>query len=171
MQPQTITNNLSEKLHKLTKEDIPSTAKLKYNTKPKAMFNFTFNKTSEQEIYELILQLDSTKGPGIDTLYTKSLKSILNIISSHLTLLFNDSMITGIYPQCLQLAKCIPIYKGTPLDPPDPINYRPISILTGINKVFEHILHNHISQYIEKIISFQNFNMAIENNIIQVKPA
>ena len=144
----TIANKLAEKLPKLTKDDIPSTSKLKCNTKPKTKFNF--NKTSEREIYELILKLDSTKGPGTDNIDIKSLKSISNVISSHLASLFNDSLITGIYPQCLKVAKCIPIYKGTPLDPSDPINYRPISILTGINKVFERILHNQISQYIER---------------------
>ena len=143
----TIANKLAEKLPKLTKDDIPSTSNSKSYTKSKTMFNF--NETSEREIYELILKLDSSKGPGIDNLDIKSLKSISHIISSHLASLFNSSIITGIYPQCLKVAKCIPIYKGTPLDPSDPINYRPISILTAINKVLERILHNQISQYIE----------------------
>ena len=144
----TIANKLAEKLPKLTKNDIPSTSKSNGYTKSKTIFNF--NETSEREIYELILKLDSTKGPGIDNLDIKSLKSISHIISSHLASLFNSSIITGIYPQCLKVAKCIPIYKGTPLDPSDPINYRPISILTAINKVFERILHNQISQYMER---------------------
>ena len=36
----TIANKLAEKLPKLTNDDIPSTSKLKYYTKPNAMFNF-----------------------------------------------------------------------------------------------------------------------------------
>ena len=108
-----------------------------------------FNNITDRQVYELILKLDSTKGPGTDNINTKSLKSIANIISTHLTILFNESLKTGIYPQCLKISKCVPIYKGTPLDPYDPVNYRPISILTGINKIFERILHSQLSKYME----------------------
>ena len=45
-----------------------------------------------KEVYELILKLDNSKGPGTDNLDTKSLKSIANIISTHLTVLFNESL-------------------------------------------------------------------------------
>ena len=110
---------------------------------------FNFNTITERELYELILQLDTSKGPGTDNLDTKSLKSIANIISSHLASLFNQSIQLGLYPQCLKIAKCVPIFKGSPLDPSQPVNYRPISILTSINKIFEHILHNQLSKYLE----------------------
>ena len=143
----TIANKLAEKLPKLSKDDIPTTSNIKYSNRTKNKFQF--NETSEREVYELILKLDSTKGPGTDNIDTKSLKSIANVIASHLASLFNDSMSTGTYPQCLKIAKCIPIYKGTPLDASEPVNYRPISILTSINKVFERIIHNQISKYAE----------------------
>ena len=143
----TVATKLAEKLPNISKDDIPSTSNHKHNKKLTKRFNF--NKITERQVYELILKLDSTKGPGTDELDTKSLKSISNIISKHLTSLFNKSLETGIYPQCLKIAKCIPIYKGARLDPNDPINYRPISILTAINKVFERILHTQLSQYME----------------------
>ena len=119
------------------------------HNKNTSKYQFDFNKITELQIYELILKLDSTKGPGTDNLDIKSLKSIANVISNHLTSLFNESLLTGIYPQCFKIAKCVPIYKGTPLNPSDPVNYRPISILTAINKVFERILHNQLAKYIE----------------------
>ena len=65
-------------------------------------------------------------------------------------MLFNQSIAEGIYPQCFKIAKCVPIYKGSPLDPEMPVNYRPISILTAINKVFERILHNQLYKYLDK---------------------
>ena len=126
----TVAENLADKLPKMKKDDIPSKSTM--NSKPKIKNQFMFNTITEREIYELILKLDSSKGPDTDNIDIKLLKSIANIISTHLSILFNQSIIQGIYPQCLKKAKCVPIYKGSPLDPSLPINYRPISILTSI---------------------------------------
>ena len=145
---ETVAEKLAEKLPKLSRDAIPSTSKNTYNPR-KTKQKFIFNETTEREIYELILKLDSNKGPGTDNLDIKSLKSVANIISSHLASLFNQSIIKGIYPQSLKIAKCVPVYKGAPLDPSLPLNYRPISILTAINKVFERILHNQLHKYLD----------------------
>ena len=120
----------------MTKDDIPSASggkrKLKNSNKP----HFTFNKITDREVYELLLKLDSNKGAGIDNLDAKTLKSVAHIISEHLASLFNQSIQRGIYPGNLKTAKCIPIYKGAPLDPSDPVNYRPISLLSVLGKEF-----------------------------------
>ena len=147
----TVAEKLAEKLPKMTIDDLPSASKSSINNcKRKIKHQFNFNTTTEREVYELILQLDTSKGPGTDNLDTKSLKSIANIISAHLASLFNQSIKLGIYPQCIKIAKCVPIFKGSPLDSSLPINYRPISILTTINKTFERILHNQLSKYLEE---------------------
>ena len=146
----TVAKKLAEKLPNITKDDIPSTSAGKRKFKNSCKTLFTFNKITDREVYELLLKLDSNKGPGIDNLDVKSLKSVAHIISKHLTSLFNQSIENGIYPNNLKIAKCIPIYKGAPLDPSDPANYRPISILTAINKTFERILHNQLSKYLEE---------------------
>ena len=118
---------------------------------------YTFRNITEREIYEGILKLDSNKGPGTDELDVKSLKQISSIIAPHLNYLFNRSIKEGIYPNILKVAKCVPIFKGAPLDPSLPVNYRPISILTGINKVFERLLHDQMSQYLESHDLLPNF--------------
>ena len=66
-----------------------------------------------------------------------------------MALLFNQSILKGIYPQCFKTARCVPIFKGFPLDPSLPVNYRPISILTTIDKVFEQILHRQLVNYLK----------------------
>ena len=145
----TVAETLAEKLPKISQDDIASTSKIKHYPKTSKQ-QFTFNKITDREVYELLLKLDSNKEPDIDNFDIKSLKSIANIISEHLASLFNQSITTGIYPQNLKIAKCVPVYKGAPLDPSDPVSYRPISILTSINKIFECILHNQLSKYLEE---------------------
>ena len=130
----TIAKKLADKLPNMTNDDIPSTStgKRKFKTSHKPCF--TFNQITDREVYELLLNLDSNKGPGIDNLDVKTLKSVAHIISEQLASLFNQSIQKGIYPDNLKIAKCMPIYKVVPLDPSDTANYRPIPILTAINK-------------------------------------
>ena len=140
---------LAMELPEMKLDDIPSTSK--NNAKiPKTDKKFEFKAIQEREIYENILKLDINKGPGKDDLDIKSLKAIAHIIAPHLSLLFNQFINDGIYPQYLKTAKCIPIYKGSPLDPLLAVSYRPISILAAINKVFERSLHKQLSEYLEE---------------------
>ena len=148
---ESVASSLAKKLPTMTRDDIPSTSEMvdKSETKKKPKSSFEFKFTTEREIYETLLKLDISKGPGVDNLDTKSIKSIAHTISPHLTDFFNQCIDVGIYPQCLKIAKCIPVYKGSPLDPSLAVNYRPISILTTVNKTFERILHNQLSKYLE----------------------
>jgi len=54
--------------------------------------------------------------------------------------------ITGIYPQSLKCAEVVPIHKGGQKDVRT--NYRPISLLSPINKIFEKIIYNRLYSYI-----------------------
>ena len=150
--------NLAEELPKITKDDIPASSKKVLNgIKLRSKCSFAFKCTSEREIYEALLKLDISKGPGIDNLDVKTIKSIAHIISPHLATIFNQCIEEGTYPQCFKIAKCIPVYKGSPLDPSLPINFRPISILTAINKTLERILHSQLSEYLEDNNLLPNF--------------
>ena len=62
-----------------------------------------------------------------------------------LTLIINQSLITGIFPEKLKLAKVIPLYKKD--DKLIMGNYRPISLLTSISKLFEKIAFEQLSDY------------------------
>ena len=152
----TVAEKLAEKLPHMEPDDVPNASKYSdIGNSPKQAFSF--NTTTDREIYELILKLDPTKGPGTDNIDVKSLKSIANIISPHLSSLFNLSITQGIYPQCFKVARCVPVFKGSPLDSSLPVNYRPISILTAINKVFERVLHNQLTTYLEQNKLLPNF--------------
>jgi hypothetical protein len=59
------------------------------------------------------------------------------MLSKPLSDLINKSVENGIYPSKLKHAKIIPIYKKG--DETDPTNYRPISLLSVFNRIFEKI--------------------------------
>ena len=54
----------------------------------------------------------------------------------------------GCYPDCLKIAHVIPIHKKGPKD--DCSNFRPISLLSNFNRIFEKILHTRILKYFDK---------------------
>ena len=68
-----------------------------------------------------------------------------NAISKSITLIINQSLRTGIFPDKLKIAKVIPIFKK---DSKKLIkNYRPISVLPVISKIFEMAIHEQLSDY------------------------
>ena len=61
---------------------------------------------------------------------------------------------TGIFPDALKVANIIPIFKKS--DSSLLVNYRPISLLPTISKIFERIIHDQMYEY------FNNFNLLAE---------
>ena len=64
-----------------------------------------------------------------------------------LTLIINQSLITGIFPDQLKIAKVVPLYKKD--NHCTMGNYRPVSLLTSISKIFEKVAHKQLSKYFE----------------------
>ena len=106
---------------------------------------FSFDEIREHDVVNVIDKLPSKTSSGVDGISTNLLKDIKYLISKPLTLIINKCLETGIFPSKLKIAKVIPIFKkGDELifD-----NYRPISILPSISKVFERIICNQIHSY------------------------
>ena len=78
----------------------------------------------------------------------KLLKLAKSVISIPLTEIFNQSVLTGVYPTKLKYAKVIPVYKGE--DETLPENYRPISLLSIYNRLFEKLLYCRLIKFINK---------------------
>ena len=75
------------------------------------------------------------KGTNINCTPFKIYKSIVNFISESISELFNQFIIEGKFPSCFKLARVIPIFKKN--DRSDVSNYRPISTLPFLSKIFE----------------------------------
>ena len=77
------------------------------------------------------------------------LKFLAPALISSLTLIINQSLITGVFPDLLKIARVIPLYKKDDKTAVD--NYRPVSLLCAISKVFEKVAFNKLCTYLKII--------------------
>ena len=91
------------------------------------------------------MDMSSKNSSGYDNISPKLIKSIAPLIVPSLTLIINQSLTTGVFPDKLKIAKVIPIYKK--LDKTQIQNYRPISLLPSFSKIFEKIAYNQLYNY------------------------
>ena len=94
-----------------------------------------FYATSSEEILNIIQSLDNNKSNGPNSIPTNIIKLIAPTLSPILSKLINLSYQKEIYPDCLKISTITPVYKkGSKLNVE---NYRSISLLSNINKIFE----------------------------------
>ena len=93
----------------------------------------------------MIKKLKIKSSQGADGLSVKLLKSIENIFVKSLTLITNQCIEIGVFPEKLKIAKVVPLCKKD--DKTLIENYRPVSILPAISKVIEKILFRQIYEY------------------------
>ena len=89
------------------------------------------------------------------------LKLLGNDISSQLSKMFNLSSSLAAFPSILQSSKVIPIFKKE--SKLKCSNYRPISLLSNIDKILERIMCNRLYKFLEsksQIYSYMIYNSA-----------
>ena len=111
----------------------------------KITFSFDFKLVSNNQILTIINKLKPKSSFGFDNISTILLKSLTNEICNILTLIVNQSLSTGIFPDKLKIAKIKPVFKKD--DPHLPDNYRPVSLLPAISKVFEKVAFIQVYDY------------------------
>ena len=114
--------------------------------------SFAFSTVTTEFTAKIIRKLKSKSSSGYDGFTSIQLKYISDDIVPTLTHIINQSLRTGIFPNALKTAKITPIFKKG--DPHVTDNYRPISLLPIISKVFE------------KVVFLQMYDYFVENNLL-----
>ena len=109
---------------------------------------------SIEEITSMIKGLKNS-APGHDDITADALRLCLPSITSPLVYILNLSLSQGVFPDELKIANVIPLYKAD--DRMCFNNYRPVSLLCILSKVFEKVMYN-------RLISFLEFNKILIEN-------
>lgn len=108
----------------------------------------------ENEIKKLINSLKNKMSSGHDEIPIKVFKFVGKPLLPPLVHLINSSLITGIFPDQLKIAKVVPLFKKGEVT--EISNYRPISLLPAISKIFEKTMYNRLVEYFEQYNLFDD---------------
>jgi hypothetical protein len=107
----------------------------------------TFTHVTSDMVLKQILSLKSKKRGGLGEIPAFVYQSIADLVALPISMLINESLDTNIFPDCLKIALVTPIYKKG--DQSDPSNYRPISSLPILSKLFEMNIKNQLMDFLE----------------------
>ena len=103
---------------------------------------------TEDEVYNMLSTLDTTKANGHDDISARMLKETATSVTPYVTKLFNTSIRLGELPDEWKVARVTPIPKSG--NRSDPGNYCPISLLSILSKLLETHIRNILLKHFEE---------------------
>ena len=121
----------------------PSVLRIKPSVK--SSINFSFRKITVEKMLEQLQNLDPKKGSPQEAIPAKILKSNADLFCFSLTELFNKLVGESTFPRDLENADLSSFFKKD--DNTGKKNYRPISLLPTIAKIFERLMYRQLSEF------------------------
>ena len=106
------------------------------------------NKFTPAICYKYLNKMSDHKASGPDDISVKMLKKAFPYIKEIIVDMFNRVLSEGHYPLCWKLGKVTPIFKSGDIS--NPCNYRPITLLPVLSKIFEKHLNSELMDYLNK---------------------
>ena len=134
--------NLAEQI---TPESTDSVCKCKGNN---GKSNSLFLSPTAEEVQTIIVSLSEKKAVRVSDTDTKYIKYSNSIIAEPLSDLLNECVTQGTFPDSLKIAEVVPIHKKGEAN--KTTIYRPISLLSPVDKIYEKLLYNRLILFLEK---------------------
>ena len=112
--------------------------------------SFTFQHVTKNQISNLIKHLNDKKAVQSTDIPTKLIKEFCDFFSEFIYKSINHCITEGSFIAEFQVAEVRPLYKNN--GRADKSNYRPISILSNVSKIYERSLYSHLYDYFDKNI-------------------
>ena len=145
--------------------EIQKELNINHNFKNEKTFNFEpfkFENETVENVEKIIDKIKTDVATGIDGIPSKIIKQAKTVISPFLAKIINISFETQTFPDILKNAIIKPIHKKD--DKNDISNYRPISILPVISKIFERATLNQLLTFFEKNFLISGLQHAYQKN-------
>ena len=108
---------------------------------------FSFRKVTQEEVSKIIRNLNTKKGSQTSETPTKVIKLNSDIFSNLIYKHFNYCIDKGEFPNYLKHANIVPVYKKN--NKYEKENYRPVSSLSNLSKIFERLMYNQLYDYFD----------------------
>lgn len=131
-------------------------------------YNYTLAsiKINELGVLSKLKHLDWRKGPGYDNIPPLFFFKCADEICRPITMLFNKSLEAGVFPIMWKIANIVPIFKSG--DRADCTNYRPISILSCVSKIFESVIYDYLYYQVKPFISDKQHGFIKKDQLSQI---
>ena len=141
------TDNVNRAIYKF--KNHPSISKIK----EKVLDNekFSFSRCSLKDIEDKINALNKNKPTTSNTIPAKILKEYRDICSNFLHIFYDDCILKSEFPDAMKMADITPAHKKD--DKTSKENYRPVSILSSTSKIFEKMIYEDVSHYMDNKLS------------------
>ncbi len=105
---------------------------------------------SEEEVVKGIKKLKNNKSPASDMILNEYIKSTKHLLCPLYVKMFNKILDTGVMPSEWSVGTIVPLYKNKG-DIQDVSNYRGITLLSCMGKLFTSILNERLNEYSNKL--------------------
>ena len=128
--------------------------------------SFFFRPCSPDDVSDIIKNMKN-KSSNVNTYSSRVLKYIGEIIAPLIANIINQSLCSGYFPSKFKTARVIPLHKGGSKE--DLNNYRPISLLPLLSKIFEKVVYNQLYNYLDhfNLFSPSQFGFRRQRSTIQ----
>ncbi|XP_073947822.1 uncharacterized protein [Choristoneura fumiferana] len=119
--------------------------------------NFDFQHTNSEEIIKTFKSLKLKNTEDLWGISVRVMQSVIHIVAPYLAVIFNKCIDDGVFPDLMKYSKVIPLFKAGSSS--DPGNFRPISVLPVLSKVFEKIMLNQLLRHfnVNNLLHSQQF--------------
>ena len=114
-------------------------------------------------VRKVVMNLDLSKASGSDCIPVVVLKNCELELSYILAELFNKCLKESCFPDCWKVSSVVPVFKNVGKRSTAK-NYRPVSLLSVISKVFEKLVNNRIVDHLEKCGLFSDFQYGFRSS-------